>query len=247
VAEKMMLDIDRNKARSSKDEYHQNELNIALDSNNFANFLPRIRVGEKVLDIGCGAGQTLIAVCPPRLKGEGGGCVTCARTDDACHGWACGVDIDQDALRLGRAWSDVLHLQHASAEHLPYNDKQFDIVISRVCLYLVDMQAALSEIRRVLRPGGRIWFTLHRFSMVRQQLTGKNWRGRIFLTYVVLNGLLFHLTLRTLALFNRREYWQTSSAMRRVLKKYQFEKINCAIKGNTLIVSASLGVSLEEA
>ena len=234
----MSIDKAREAVQTPGDEYHLRELMIALDSGDPAHYLPTFRVGEKVLDIGCGAGQTLIAGCPYRMPGEGGGCATCARTDDLCLGWASGIDVDQDAIRMGQAWSRILQLQYGRAEHLPYKDQQFDVVVSRVALVFVDMRLALSEIRRVLRPGGRIWFSLHRFSMVTQQIPRKNWRGLIYLAYVALNGLLFHLTLRTCPLFGRREYWQTSSGMRRLLSNFGFNDIHFETKGSALIVTA---------
>ena len=234
----MDFDKAREAVQTPKNEYHLQELKIALDSDNPAHYLPTIQTGLRVLDVGCGAGQTLIAACPYRMPGEGGGCVTCARKDNVCLGWACGVDIDEGAIRLGHAWSRTLQLQHASAEHLPYKDREFDVVISRVALMFVDMRTALSEIRRVLRPGGRIWFSLHRFSDVTRQIGHKNWRGLIFLAYVALNGVLFHLSLRTWPLFGRREYWQTPSAMRRVLAKSVPISIYCAAPRRTSAVCA---------
>lgn len=227
-------------AQKPKDEYHLQELMIALDRDSSAHFLPSFRRGERVLDIGCGAGQTLIAACPYRLAGEGGGCVTCSRVDNVCQGWASGIDIDEDAIRLGHAWTRILQLRQASADHLPFKDHEFDVVISRVALVFVDMRAVLGEVRRVLRPGGRIWFTLHRFSMVAHQIPRKNWRGLIYLMYVALNGVFFHLTLRTLSLLGHLEYWQTSSSMRRILSKYGFEDVQIKTQRAGLTVSATL-------
>ena len=243
---RMSFDKAREAVQTSRDEYHLQELRVALDIESPAHYLPSLQRGQKVLDIGCGAGQTLIAACPYRMPGEGGGCVTCARTDNVCRGWASGVDIDEDALRLGHAWSRVLELRQGAAEQLPFNDQQFDSVVSRVALVFVDMRTALSEVRRVLRPGGRIWFSLHRFSMVTQQIDRKNWRGLIYLAYVALNGLLFHLTLHTRAFFGRREYWQTSSAMERILSKYGFRDIHIETEGGTMIISARLTTPEEE-
>jgi len=242
----MMFDKAREAVKTPEDEYHLRELMIALDSDSPAHFLPSFRVGERVLDIGCGAGQTLIGACPYRLPGEGGGCVTCARIDDVCQGWASGIDIDENAIRVGHAWSRILLLQQASAEELPYRDRAFDVVISRVALVFVDMRTVLVEIRRVLRPGGRIWFTLHRLSGVTHQIPRKNWRGLIYLAYVALNGVFFHLTLRTFPLFGQREYWQTSSAMRRILTKSGFKDIHTEPSGTTLIVSACLAAPEQE-
>ena len=45
----------------------------------------------------------------------------------------------------------------ASAEHLPFADASFDVVISNGVIDLIpDKDAVFSEIVRVLRPGGRI-------------------------------------------------------------------------------------------
>jgi SAM-dependent methyltransferase len=73
----------------------------------------------------------------------------------------CGVDISDDMLTLARRRSGgpesaPLELQVAGAEELPYPDATFDAVVStQVMEYVPDLPAALREIRRVLRPGGR--------------------------------------------------------------------------------------------
>ena len=44
-----------------------------------------------------------------------------------------------------------------SAEHLPFDDASFDVVISNGVIDLIpDKDSVFSEITRVLRPGGRI-------------------------------------------------------------------------------------------
>ena len=53
-------------------------------------------------------------------------------------------------------------LLRAPAEDLPFNDESFDIVVSTLVLCTVDDQPrALREVRRVLRPGGRLLFMEH--------------------------------------------------------------------------------------
>ncbi len=53
-------------------------------------------------------------------------------------------------------------LLRAPAEDLPFNDESFDVAVSTLVLCTVDNQPrALRELRRVLRPGGRVLFVEH--------------------------------------------------------------------------------------
>jgi ubiquinone/menaquinone biosynthesis C-methylase UbiE len=53
-------------------------------------------------------------------------------------------------------------LLRAPAEDLPFDDSSFDVAISTLVLCSVDDQArAVRELRRVLRPGGRLLFMEH--------------------------------------------------------------------------------------
>jgi ubiquinone/menaquinone biosynthesis C-methylase UbiE len=66
----------------------------------------------------------------------------------------CGTGLP--ALDLARAAGlDNLEFRVADAEDLPFSDESFDAVTSRIgAMYFIDIQRALGEIRRVLRPGG---------------------------------------------------------------------------------------------
>jgi ubiquinone/menaquinone biosynthesis C-methylase UbiE len=53
-------------------------------------------------------------------------------------------------------------LVYGSAEHLPFGDRRFDCVVSTWTLCTIpDVMAALREVRRVLKPGGRYVFLEH--------------------------------------------------------------------------------------
>jgi len=92
--------------------------------------------GLKTLDIGCGTGYAL-----SRLREYGATVI--------------GVDQSLTALRLARK-RGVDQLFRASAERLPFEDTQFDLVLSiHVYEHIEDDLSAMAEARRVLVPGGK--------------------------------------------------------------------------------------------
>jgi ubiquinone/menaquinone biosynthesis C-methylase UbiE len=221
-------------AADPADKYHLAELKVGLNPLNPAHSLPVIEAGEKVLDIGCGAGQTLIASCAYREPGEGGLCVSCSRMD--CPTWGYGIDIDESALALGQKWSSRMVLRGGRAEQIPFPDEDFDVVVSRVAIVYTDLPVAAREMRRVLKPGGRLWLTLHPFSMVLRQLRApKSW---LYMAYVALNGLIFHFTLKTASVFGRCESWQTRSGMKRLLARTGFTEIEFHVTDRCFLVTA---------
>jgi ubiquinone/menaquinone biosynthesis C-methylase UbiE len=52
-------------------------------------------------------------------------------------------------------------VKQAPAENLPYEDASFDVVVSTLVLCGADQERSLGEVRRVLRPGGRLLFLEH--------------------------------------------------------------------------------------
>jgi SAM-dependent methyltransferase len=100
-----------------------------------------------VLEIGAGTGLNL-----PHYPADLDELVLCE------PGLTMGGRID-----LGRAPAGVpARLEPAPAEHLPFEDASFDTVVSTLVLCTVgDPRRAVSEVARVLRPGGRLLFLEH--------------------------------------------------------------------------------------
>jgi ubiquinone/menaquinone biosynthesis C-methylase UbiE len=99
--------------------------------------------GERVLDIGTGPGF-LAAEMAPAL---------------GATGHVLGIDTSDPMLQLARqrcASMPWVEFQHADASSLPLQDAAFDAAVSvQVFEYIADVDRALAEMHRVLRPGGR--------------------------------------------------------------------------------------------
>ncbi len=100
--------------------------------------------GERVLDIGCGPGF-YVSELVDRV-GKAGAVV--------------GVDISADMLNLAKKRCEGhanVAFHEASATALPVDDSSFDAALSvQVLEFITEVDAALAEMRRILRPGGRL-------------------------------------------------------------------------------------------
>ncbi len=95
-----------------------------------------------VLDAGCGTGAILLSATRLTLRGRV-------------------VGVDQSQAMLDRCRADAndaglrVHLARGDVQRLPFADASFDLVMMNHMLYHVpDIPTALTEARRILRPGG---------------------------------------------------------------------------------------------
>ncbi|MEE9255649.1 MAG: methyltransferase domain-containing protein [bacterium] len=108
--------------------------------------LGEVGPGERVVDIGCGAGMDSFLAAS--FVGPGGGVI--------------GVEMTQEMLEKARAAAGEeeipqLELKEGFAEDLPVPDGWADVVISNGVVNLCpDKSRVFAEMRRVLKPGGRI-------------------------------------------------------------------------------------------
>lgn len=101
-----------------------------------------LRPGQRALEVGCGTGIFLEA----------------AATTGAS---IVALDLSADLLAQARARvaaAGKVRLSLGNAEQMPFRDASFDAVYGSSILHHLNIDAALTEIHRVLRPGGRIAF-----------------------------------------------------------------------------------------
>jgi SAM-dependent methyltransferase len=107
------------------------------------------RPGERVLDLGCGCGSTTLLLAP--IVG-GTGHVT-------------GLDFSAPMLRVARRrGAGLANVAWAEADASSYTPTQpFDLLVSRFgVMFFGDPVAAFANLRRTLRPGGRLAFVCWR-------------------------------------------------------------------------------------
>ena len=100
-----------------------------------------IGAADHVLDVGCGTGA-LTRVAADRVTKSGK---------------TVGLDRNLGMLAVARRIRPEIEWREGDAKDLPFNDASFDAVVSQFALmYVGDRGAALSEMSRVLKPGGRL-------------------------------------------------------------------------------------------
>jgi len=103
-----------------------------------------LRPGERVLDVACGTGVVARLATQPV----------------GAAGTVAGLDIHPGMLAVARSTTPpgvAIHWHEGSAEAMPLPDASFDAVLCQMGLqFVLDKHAVLSEMRRVLTPGGRL-------------------------------------------------------------------------------------------
>lgn len=137
--------------------------------------------GKKVLDVGCGPGNLLVALSAdaPELL--------------------IGVDVDKNFLKFGQTHiAKVCSQRHqfprvmyASVAALPFADATFDLVTCFLVMpHAPDDKAALAELARVLKTGGTLAITGHSFGFPLKYL--KQFRTKPLLMYLA--SLIYRCT-----------------------------------------------------
>lgn len=118
---------------------------FALDLVNDAGLRP----GERVLDVACGTGTIA------RLASERVG----------MSGRVSGLDVNAAMLQIARSLPAAAPIKwyETAAESVPLPDESFDVIFCGLGLqFFADKPAALREMRRLLKPGGRVYLSTPR-------------------------------------------------------------------------------------
>jgi SAM-dependent methyltransferase len=106
-------------------------------------FLPHVRPGMRLLDVGCGPGAITVGLAEAVAPGE-----------------VVGIDLQASQVDRARALASSRGVTNARFEvadiyRLPFPDRSFDAVFAHaVVMHLREPESALNEMRRVLRPSG---------------------------------------------------------------------------------------------
>ncbi|TDW32325.1 methyltransferase family protein [Rhizobium azibense] len=121
-----------------------------------------VGVRDRVLDIGCGAGQSTREAARVAVQGD-----------------ALGLDTSLEMLEVARRRSNEAGLRNVAfeqgdAQHHPFPADSFDLCISRFgVMFFADPAAAFANVARAMRPGARlVW-------MVWQSQERNEWSGAI--------------------------------------------------------------------
>jgi ubiquinone/menaquinone biosynthesis C-methylase UbiE len=200
-----------NKA-ANLEAYYLRELAQARDTSDRRHYLPPIKEGQFVLDVGCGIG---LAVPGSTI---------------------IGIDVDTIGMNVGRRNGMRNEFVQASGEFLPFRSESFDMITARVSLPYMRIQIALKEMYRVLKPKQTVWLALHgidkTFETAVRSIRRGNPKGTLRQAYVLLNGAIFHFTGKQyyMPFTDKMETFQTEAAMRRELEAAGFHDVNIVRK-----------------
>jgi ubiquinone/menaquinone biosynthesis C-methylase UbiE len=172
---------------------------------------------ERVLDIGCGAGQELF----PFLEKTAAVCV--------------GVDVAPELGKVTKknfANQEKAFFVRSEGENLPFADASFDVVLCRVALPYMNNRQAIAEVARILKPGGVYLLKTHApafyFGMLPERLKTLSVKQVAYPLICLAAGSWHFLTGKQLqkGFWKGKETFQTRSFLEK-----EFKQNNLEIKG----------------
>ena len=172
-----------------------------------------IAADHRVLDIGCGIGQSLVALGQVGFK------------------FGVGADCDFTNLEMFSALRDTSDLKNrvavgADAEALPFREAIFDRILCRVTLMYVRVPLVIENISRVAADQALVylhltdvWFYLRKFLKL-------NWEGG-GVPFALVNGLFLQSLGSQIRLSTGRTFnYQTVATVSRLLRRHGFEVLS---------------------
>ena len=170
--------------------YNIEEFRIQVESGKVFDLLNKLNIfsGSVVLDLGCGGGQTLFALA------------------DRNPSLALGMDFDLGHLEIAQALSSSFPMKNGrfafhqgDGNALPFRDESVDVLICRGVLHYLQITQALSEMARVLKPGGHIFIHALGLGSFVSQALKSDLAGRLFGLFGIFNGFFFSLVGKQIA------------------------------------------------
>jgi 2-polyprenyl-3-methyl-5-hydroxy-6-metoxy-1,4-benzoquinol methylase len=113
------------------------------------------RPGLRMLDIGCGDGASLLMM---QAKGAE----------------AYGTELDRNVMTPAKELGLTIHI--GDIETAPYPDHSFDVItLSQLLEHVENPIQFLHQVKRKLKPGGKIVITTPRFGGLQQRMSGRCW------------------------------------------------------------------------
>ncbi len=168
---------------------------------------------ERVLDVGCGAGQELL----PFLE----------KTEAFC----VGIDIAEELGKVTgkifdeKGYSEKTSFARSKGEELPFADESFDVVLCRVALPYMNNRQTIAEIARILKPNGVFLLKIHApafyLGMIRERLPKLSLKQIAYPLICLMGGTFHLLTGRQLqkGFWQGKEVFQTRGFLRRECEK----------------------------
>lgn len=180
---------------------------------------------RQILDLGCGDGDSWkkmgVAVENCRIIGID---VRMERAAEAYRKYA------------SQGWSYLC----GQGESIPLADGSIDGVFCNVALPYMHIPRTLTEVHRVLVPGGWLKATLHTpaFTISELRRSFPRLQQSFFRVFVLVNGLVFHLFGHVMSLGRTAESCQTERGIRIALRRAGFDSVILRREGARFLVQA---------
>jgi ubiquinone/menaquinone biosynthesis C-methylase UbiE len=158
----------------------------------------------RILDLGCGSGNPRVRSSFPEKH------------------QVIGIDLDLASLRAAKQMYPSCHFLRCRAESLPFRENSFERVVANVSIPYTNIPPALSEVKRVLSPGGSLLMSIHplRFTLAELRCAIPYPKAVLFRLYVLANGVIFHFSGRTVPFLDRgTESFQTIRGIKLALRR----------------------------